>query len=96
MRYGTGSQRLQDLEKDDNTGRSSTHAGSNGGGHGHNNAVYSGGDNIHNTWYAKGGRHEDQGSEGSQEEMVPIGRIAVRHDVDWDTKDGGRPVAPLA
>ena len=94
MRYGTGSQRLEDLEKEDNTGRSSTLVGSNGGDH--KNSVYSGGRNIHNTWYARGGGHDDQGSEGSQEEMVPIGRIAVRHDVDWDTKAGGSVAIPPA
>ena len=94
VRYGIGSERLEDLEKEENTGRSSTLVGSNGGDH--NKSVYSGGGNNHNTWYARGGGHNDQGSEGSQEEMVPIGRIAVRHDVDWDTKDGGSAAIPPA
>ena len=87
MRYGTGSQRLQDLEKDANTGQSSTLVGSRDDGH--NSKVYSGGSKSQNTWYAIGSKHDDQGSQGSQEEMVPIGRIAVKHDVDWNTKDVG-------
>ena len=32
-------------------------------------------------------KHDDGGSEGSQEEMVPVGKIAVRQEVDWETKD---------
>ena len=94
MRHSIGSQRLQDLEKEANTGRSSTLVGSNDGGH--NNSVYSGKTKSHNTWYAIGSKHGDQGSQGSQEEMVPIGHIAVRHDVDWDTKDGGSVVVSSA
>ena len=82
-----GSQRLQDLEKEDTTGRANTVAGSTGGSRNAN--IYSGGVKTHNTWYAKGGRSNDGGSEGSQEEMVPMGLIAVRQDVDWDTKQGG-------
>ena len=85
--HSAGSQRLQDMEKADNTGRPTTLAGSTGGSRNAN--IYSGGVKAHNTWYAKGGRHGDGGSEGSQEEMVPMGLIAVKHDVDWDTKDGG-------
>ena len=34
------------------------------------------------------GKHDDADyDDGSSEEMVPMGQIAVRHDVDWDTKD---------
>lgn len=94
MRYGIGSQRLQDLEKEDNIGRSSTLVGSNSGSP--NNNVYSGGGRTHNTWYATRSKHDDQDSEGSQGEMVPMGRIAVKHDLDWDTKDGESAIVPPA
>ena len=86
MRYGVGPQPFQDLEKEANTGRSTTLVGSND--RGHNNSVYSGRTKSHNTWYTVGSKRDEQGSQGSQEEMVPIGRIAVKHDVDWDAKDG--------
>ena len=90
MRYDISPQPFQDLEKEANTGRSSTLIGSNNAGR--NSKIYSGGAKSHNTWYAIGSKHDDQGSQGSQEEMVPIGRIGVRHDVDWDAKDGGSVV----
>ena len=32
-------------------------------------------------------RNEDGSSEGSQEEMVPMGNISVRRELDWETKD---------
>ena len=94
-RYATGSQRLHDVEKG-NTGRSSTLVGSTGGG---NNNVYSGGGKGHRTWYntavsAIGSKNDDRSSEGSQEEMVPMGQITVRHEVDWETKDNASAVTP--
>ena len=94
-RYATGSQRLRDVEKG-NTGRSSTLVGSNGG---ENNNVYSGGGKSHRTWYntavsAMGSKNDDRGSEGSQEEIIPMGQIAVRHEVDWETKDNASAVTP--
>lgn len=38
----------------------------------------------HRSWFdtAVSGKRADS-DEGSQEEMVPMGRIAVRHEVDW-------------
>ena len=36
---------------------------------------------------AKVSKNEEAGSNGSQEEMVPMGRIAVRHEVDWEASD---------
>ena len=49
------------------------------------------GDQAHKAWMntavsAMPSRHEDGGSEGSQEEMVPMGNIAVRRELDWETK----------
>ena len=32
-------------------------------------------------------KREGTGGDSSQEEMVPMGRIAVRHDLDWEAKD---------
>lgn len=90
--YGAGgSQRLPDGEKSSgNTGHSSTlGGGSNGGGSGNGSAnIYQGGKNSR-AWYntAVSAKHDDGGSEGSQEEMVPVGQIGVRQEVDWETKD---------
>lgn len=81
-----GSQRLPDGEKSGNTGRSSTLGGSTGGGSGNEGAnIYQGSKAWYNT--AVLAKHDDVGSEGSQEEMVPVGKIAVRQEVDWETKD---------
>ena len=90
--YASGSQRLPDIEKEGNTGRSSTLVGNNGrNGSDEGGKVYQGG-KSQKTWYtpavsAMGSKHDDRGSEGSQEEMVPVGQIGVRYEVDWDTKD---------
>ena len=84
--YGSGSQRLPDVEKGV---RSSTLGGSTdpSGGSG-----VGGNSQNHKTWYnaaatAKTSKSGDTGSDCSQEEMVPMGRIAVRHDVDWEASD---------
>ena len=109
-RYGTGSQRLPDLEKSghSNSGRPNTLAGSTNGGGGEGGVgvnktpnIYMGGGKAHRTWFntavaGKGSEHhDDQGSEGSWEEMVPMGRIMVRHDLDSETKDSNGSVAAL-
>ena len=84
--YGTGSQRLPDVEKGDRLstlgGSTNVSGGSGVGGNSQN----------HKTWYnaaatAKTTRNGDSGSDCSQEEMVPMGRIAVRHDLDWEASD---------
>jgi len=59
--------------------------------------IYQGGGKGHKTWYnsavsAMTSKTDEAGSEGSQEEMVPMGRIAVRRDVDWQAKDRDMPV----
>lgn len=70
-------------------GRSSTLVGSNGGGSGNEGANIYQGSKSSRTWYntAVLAKHDDGGSEGSQEEMVPVGKIGVRQEVDWETKD---------
>ena len=101
LRYGNGSQRLPDSEKSGNTHRSSTLAGSNGGGGGSGNGtgnIYQGSKSAR-TWYntavsAMVSKNDDGGSDGSQEEMVPVGRIGVKQDVDWDTKDDASATTP--
>lgn len=88
--YGPGgSQRLPDGEKSGNTGRSSTFGGSNGGGSGNGSANIYQGSKSSRAWYntAVSAKHDDGGSEGSQEEMVPVGMIGVRQEVDWETKE---------
>ena len=34
-------------------------------------------------------KQESIGGGSSQEEMVPMGQIAVRHDLNWEAKDRG-------
>ena len=82
--YANGSQRLPDVEKGSSTlgGSTNVSAGSGVGNTSRN----------HKTWYnaaatAKTNRNGESGSDCSQEEMVPMGRIAVRHDVDWEASD---------
>lgn len=95
-RYGTGSQRLPDAEK----GNRSSTLGNSGGSAG----VYSGGTSKgHKTWYdnavtAIASKNDETGSDCSREEMVPMGRIAVRHDFGLDTgdKDSEHHVTPPA
>ena len=75
---------LGDVEKSGNTHRSSTLVGEGG-------TIYRG-EQSHKAWMntnvsAMPSRNEDGGSEGSQEEMVPMGNIAVRRELDWETKD---------
>ena len=55
----------------------------------------------HKAWYnnavsAMASKDEDTVSDGSQEEMVPMGQIAVRHELDWDARDNERGVTPPA
>lgn len=109
-RNGAGSQRLPDVEKqsNSNTGRSSTLVGSNGvssGGGGRGSKVYLGGSvgKSHKSWYdtavsamASKNDHRDGGSEGSQEEMVPMGKIAVRHELDWESRERAGAITPHA
>ena len=107
-RNGAGSQRLPDVEKQSNTGRSSTLVGSNGvssGGGGRGSKIYLGGSvgKSHKSWYdtavsamASKIDNRDGGSEGSQEEMVPMGKIAVRQEVDWETKERAGAITPHA
>ena len=79
-RYAAGSQRLPDTEK---ANKSST-LGSRTG------QLYTGGSRKHKTWYnntASASRAEEDRSDGSQEDMVPMGKIAVRHDVRWEEGD---------
>lgn len=88
--YGPGgSQRLPDGEKSGNMGGSSTLGGSNSGGSGNGGANIYQGSKSNRAWYntAVSAKHDDGGSEGSQEEMVPVGKIGVRQEVDWETKD---------
>ena len=109
-RNGAGSQRLPDVEKqgNSNTGRSSTLVGSNSGnssgGDSRGSKVYRGGSmgKSHKSWYntavsamASKNDDRDRGMEGSQEEMVPMGKIAVRQELDWETKDA-RVMTPHA
>ncbi|KAL6714605.1 hypothetical protein ACLMJK_008030 [Lecanora helva] len=96
-RYGTGSQRIPDAEKGHR--RSSTLVGSNGG----STNVYSngGGRKNHRTWYnnavtAIASKDDDRGSEGSQEVIIPMNRIGVTHEVDWETRDNASTVTPPA
>lgn len=53
--------------------------------------IYQGGPKAHTTWYSgvnvNGKKGDGAASDGSQEEMVPMGKIAVRHDVNWDASD---------
>ena len=106
-RSNAGSRRLQDLEAPENTRRSSTLVGSNGsgGGNGGQTIYQGGGIKGQKTWYnsavsamAMASKHDDRSSEGSQEGMVPMGKIAVRRDLDWnDNKDDkGADTAPHA
>lgn len=88
-RYGTGSQRLDDMEKNPRSsklGGSTSVSGGSGGAHavGNDSKAPRAWYNAAATAKAKGG---DTGSEGSQEEMVPMGKIAVRHEVDWEASD---------
>lgn len=44
------------------------------------------------TWYnaaasAIGSKNEETGSDCSQEDIVPMGRIAVRHELGWEASD---------
>ncbi len=55
----------------------------------------------HRTWYnsavASKKDKDDGASEDSLEEMVPMGKIAVRHELDWETKEGtGAGTPPTA
>ena len=50
-----------------------------------------GGKRQHRDWYsamASTTRGRDSG-EGSEEDMVPMGKIQVRRDVEWDAEGGG-------
>lgn len=74
-RYGTGSQRLPD---DKPSGLASSAMG---------------GARKHKTWYSGGRsgiRDDDTLAGGSEEEMVPIGKIGVRHDLEWEEAGGAR------
>ncbi|CAF9915440.1 MAG: hypothetical protein HETSPECPRED_002489 [Heterodermia speciosa] len=85
-RYGTGSQRLPDGEKKP---RSSTLGNSNASA-----GVYVGQSKNHKSWFDNGvatmaSKQESIGGGSSQEEMVPMGQIAVRHDLNWEAKERG-------
>lgn len=89
----TGSHRLQDLE-----GASGKVSGPrSGGNHIHtkglsDSGIYAGQNKKqpHKSWYnniaaAKSSKGTGRGSEeGSEEDMVPMGKIQVRHDVEWE------------
>ena len=83
-RYGTGSQRLPDTDK--NPQSSTLGSGNVSAG------VYGGKNKNHKSWFDNGASRmasdpEGTGGDSSQEEMVPMGRIAVRHDLEWEAKD---------
>ena len=84
VRYGTGSRRLPDNEKNP---RSSTLGSSQASG-----GIYQGTGKGQKAWYDHGvstmaTKNEENASDCSQEEMVPMGKIAVRHDLDWEARD---------
>ncbi|KAL8824322.1 MAG: hypothetical protein Q9191_005130 [Dirinaria sp. TL-2023a] len=82
-RYTNGSQRLQD-------GKLSippTHMSSRSAGDAY------GGARKHKFWFNNApyaSRNDETISDGSQEDMVPMGQIAVKHDVTWQEGDGLR------
>ncbi|KAL8787211.1 MAG: hypothetical protein Q9213_002322 [Squamulea squamosa] len=93
-----GSQRLKDLEASGkNSGSRSGKMSASGSGHDKalsDSGIYAGQNRKlpHKSWYnakaVKGsskGEETGRGSEeGSQEDMVPMGKIQVRHDVEWE------------
>ena len=89
-RYGTGSQRLPDGEKGvpSNTAGAGTNVSAGSGGAANHIRNYK-------AWYdvSTTTKTGDTGSDCSQEEMVPMGRIAVRHDVDLEASNAKNNVA---
>ena len=85
-RYGMGSQRLPDSEKNPRSGTLGSGNVSAG--------VYGGKSKTHKSWLDNrvskmASKQEGGGGDSRQEEMVPMGRIAVRHDLNWEAKDRG-------
>ena len=87
-RYGDGTQRLPDTDK----GSRLSTVGSRGV-----NDVYVGGAQKHKSWYNNAvlaSKNDEERSDGSQEDMVPMGQIAVRHDMTWEERDALPPSTP--
>ncbi len=84
-RYGGGSQRLPDSEK----GPQSTTLS-------RTEDMYLGGAKKHKFWYNNektASENEEERSDGSQEDIIPMGKITVSHDVSWED---GVPLPPSA
>ncbi|KAI4283843.1 MAG: hypothetical protein L6R38_001890 [Xanthoria sp. 2 TBL-2021] len=93
----TGTQRLQDVEGV-NSGKISGSRGPHSKGLS-DSGIYQGQNKQqpHKSWYNAGarvtskrtGRHSEGGSEeGSEEDMVPMGKIHVKHDMEWEQERG--------
>ncbi|KAL8679787.1 MAG: hypothetical protein Q9186_003952 [Xanthomendoza sp. 1 TL-2023] len=98
----TGSQRLQDLEA---SGGGKASGSRSVGKHSHtkglsDSGIYAGQGKKqpHKSWYnnvavtkSKGTTTGRGSEEGSEEDMVPMGKIQVRHDVEWEQEQEQEP-----